>query len=366
MADQNTYLKYKRDEKLLVYWIIRTSNRLIQSLSSSPADDAPTVATENTTGQILSQNTSPRSPRRYTAPSNPPSPPAKKLIPSSYKSSPIGKIRKSRRAMSRTNIGFMGFRKRFRLLGGEVWVSSSQKGKKPDDAEEDEDEVIFANKFTYFNIDGEGKEEGEESEGEEGEGEQKPRVAAASGRAKKKPTGKGKKGRKEKNTKSKKPVLLESYRIIQDDTGMVTDYLMADCSIVSQWVEIREYLQGEWRKVAYKGHNSAAAGAVSNIALGIIGNIESQIFVDFPGHDSFKTVMKTITRGDPDKVQGMFQMSLHRFGPDDDVAETVRAVDIDVKEQFLIHAYNDLLDFITDFQKTRTGKPTKTMLAHLD
>ena len=46
MADQNTYLRYKRYQKLLVYWITHTSNRIIKSFPS----DAPTAA--NTTGEV--------------------------------------------------------------------------------------------------------------------------------------------------------------------------------------------------------------------------------------------------------------------------------------------------------------------------
>lgn len=67
--------------------------------------------------------------------------------------------------------------------------------------------------------------------------------------------------------------------------------------------------------MAYKGLNSAVAAALSNIVIGVIKDMQSQIFVDFPGHESFETVMQTITRGDPDKVQGMFTLDLHRLAP---------------------------------------------------
>jgi hypothetical protein len=75
--------------------------------------------------------------------------------------------------------------------------------------------------------------------------------------------------------------------------------------------------------------------------------------------------MKTITRGDPEKAQGMFHLGLHLMKPGSGVVEQVQEMDLDVKEQFLIHAYWDLLDFITDFQKTRSGKPTKPMLSEV-
>jgi hypothetical protein len=265
-----------------------------------------------------------------------------------------------------------GLTEAFKALGGDLWISR-QKTETEGTDEEDEDEVIFANKFSALNLDGEMKGEDEE---EEAEGEtEEISVATAPVRPKKKSTNKGKKGKRGRKPKgkgnhaAKEPRLdevpLESYRIIEDETELVTDYLMAVYSLVTQWVDLRHYLQGVWRQVAYEGLNSAVAGATSNIAVGMIKDAESRIFVDFPGHDSFETVMKTITRGDPDKAQGMFKLSLHLVDHGGGVAETVQDTDVDVKEQFLIHTYRDLLDFITDFQKTRSGKPTKPMLAEI-
>lgn len=46
MAGRNTYLKYKRDQRLLVYWIVNSSNRIIETSASKAS-----VAV-NTTGQI--------------------------------------------------------------------------------------------------------------------------------------------------------------------------------------------------------------------------------------------------------------------------------------------------------------------------
>ena len=34
MSDRNTYLKYKRDQRLLVYWIVNSSNRVIETTAS--------------------------------------------------------------------------------------------------------------------------------------------------------------------------------------------------------------------------------------------------------------------------------------------------------------------------------------------
>ncbi|KAJ9157537.1 hypothetical protein NKR23_g213 [Pleurostoma richardsiae] len=75
--------------------------------------------------------------------------------------------------------------------------------------------------------------------------------------------------------------------------------------------------------------------------------------------------METITRGDPEKAQGMFSVALHVSEPGSGRYEKIQDIDIDVKEQLMIHTYQSLLDFITDSQKTRSGKPTKAMLTEI-
>ncbi|KAK3943350.1 hypothetical protein QBC46DRAFT_377618 [Diplogelasinospora grovesii] len=140
---------------------------------------------------------------------------------------------------------------------------------------------------------------------------------------------------------------------------------MAVYDLVGEWTRLRGYVQSLWREVAYDDLNSAVAGAVSNVAISMIKKAASAMFVDYPGHDSYETVMKTITRGNPDKAQGMFSVALYSISPDKARKEKVKETHVDVKEQFMIHAYNDLRDFILDFQKTHSGKPTKRMLAEL-
>jgi hypothetical protein len=45
--------------------------------------------------------------------------------------------------------------------------------------------------------------------------------------------------------------------------------------------------------------------------------------------------------------------------------DKIKGTFLNVKELFWVHAYNDLVDFVTDFRKNR-GKPTKVMKAQLD
>jgi len=262
----------------------------------------------------------------------------------------------------------------FRALGGEAAIDSANKAESrtdtgtdalatPTESKDDLDQLLLANKFGALDLEGTCEPEPESEE------ETAPATSAPVRRKQAKP-GKGKKGkraRKPKKADVEEPKLedvpLESYRIIQDTEGVVTDYLMAVYDLLQQMMKLRGKMQEIWREVAYDGLNSAVAGAVSHIAVGMVRRTAAAMFCDFPGHDSFETVMDTITRGDVEKSQGMFTMSL--FRQDYGGAEKVIETKVDVKEHFLVHAYRDLLDFILDFQKTRSGKPTKRMLAEI-
>jgi hypothetical protein len=262
----------------------------------------------------------------------------------------------------------------FAVLGGEDWVIRQKNTTETTKTAEGEDlhEVIFANKFSMLHLGDINNREADEEENEEVD---EPITSAHVNREKKKPSGKGKKGKRGRKTKgkpklaSKEPDLeevpLESYRIIEDESGLVTDYLMAVYSLLRQWGQLRHYLQGLWREVSYGGLNSAIAGELSNIAIAMVKQTESSIWVDFPGHDSYETVMNTITRGNVEKAQSNFHIMLHRIGSDETTAEKVHEVDVDIQEQFSIHMYQALLDFITDFRQTRSGKPTKRMLSEI-
>ena len=63
--------------------------------------------------------------------------------------------------------------------------------------------------------------------------------------------------------------------------------------------------------------------------------------------------MNTVTRGDPDKAQGMFHLGLHSVDENDGTTKEVRKVEIDIREQFFIHTFHHLLDFVKDYQKKR-------------
>lgn len=258
-------------------------------------------------------------------------------------------------------------------LGGETWASTQKsEATKPD--EENVEEVIFSNAFSALDLTGHSA--GEVLDDSDEAGSNGSSKHESSLRQKKKSTRKRKKGKRGKKTKGKaraavkEPSLdkvpLESYRIIDEDTGLVTDYLMAVYSLFSELIDLRHYVQKLWYDVSYGGLNSAVAGTCSNIAISMIKQTQSGIFVDFienDTYDTYDTIMNIVTRGNPDKVQ--IYISALRMEPVSGVAEGIYGKELDVREEFLIHAYHDLLDFIKDFQTTRSGKPTKSMLSEI-
>ncbi|CAM1507975.1 Fc.00g048230.m01.CDS01 [Cosmosporella sp. VM-42] len=378
MAPQhNTYVEYKKDTRYLLHWMIHTHNEILKSCA--PEEDGIPKGL-NTTGQTtvsgLVSMSELISQHLKTVPSviyhlfwsviG-----ARSATYSAFQqvvtSNPDPELERS----NATHKHFIdSLTKAFNILGGEAWLSGKMPDATNNDDEDDIETVIFANKFRGLSV--EGEQEGDA--GSEDENNLVPQPVQ--GPRKVRPKGKSKKGKKGKKPKKKQKsaiskegslddVPLESYRIIEDEGGIITDYLIAVYTAVKEWISLRGYTQSMWKQVAYKELNSAVAGAVSNMAITMIKRTGSTIFVDFPGHDSYETIMQTITRGNPDKAQGNFHATLYRTDTTGNLREQIQDTAIDVKEQFLIYAYQDLLAFIKDFQTNRSGKPTKTMQAKL-
>ncbi|KAF2237026.1 hypothetical protein EV356DRAFT_497315 [Viridothelium virens] len=386
MATVNAYLAYKRDTRHLIYWMIQSSNTIIKSLLATDRENAPIPL--NTNGQTTVSSLVPMCEliaKHFKA--VPPT--IYRLFQSviearsaAYKVFQETVARNPDPELEKSNASHKHFldslTKAFEALGGMAWTSSHQTEKTSAQEADNIEEVLFANKFASLNISSHENGNGELEEASD-EDEALPTAPAPQKPRPKKSTVKGKKGKRgqraKKNKKTQKPaaieedalakVPLESYRIIEDHDGLITDYLMAVYALFREWVHLRSHIQGLWRKIAYVGLNSAVAGAVSNMAITMIKRTETAIFLDFPGHDSFETIMQTITRGDPEKAQSNFGIELHSVAPNSDKTEAVHKTHLDVMEQFSIYAYRDLLDFLTDFQQTRSGKPTKRMLSQI-
>lgn len=403
---------YKQDTQRLLFWIIHAFNTILQSSAAAELGSDEHQNRQNVTGQVTVKEliAIARTISKHTA-----------CVPGAvYRK--LQSVTRARRAMYKTFQQLAALNPRpdpemeesnathkyfidalhkvFEVLGGPAWVREQQGetrsqaaradgGKEAElDAELDADveKANFSNKFAALGfgnsahgapdtaaVDSRGDDE---SDGDE-ESDVEPRSAAAGHQRRQTRPGRGKKKKGGKRAKKNKQVAkpahltldqvpLESYRIIEDADGIVTDYLLAVYALFEEICDLRLYMSGVWHEVAYEGLNSAVAATLTNLATAIIKRAESAIMVEFPGHESYETVMRTITRGDIEKAQGNFTMTLYRTWSADGQAEKVEEANLDVKEQFLIYAYWDLIDFVTDFQATRSGEPTKRMLEEID
>ncbi|KAI1637118.1 hypothetical protein F4809DRAFT_341918 [Biscogniauxia mediterranea] len=382
MGTQNTYLAYKRDTKHLLYWIIHASNSIKKSLVASGHEATPEL---NNTGQTTVAGLVSMSKLIAQHMKNPVPSLIYRLFQSVIEARTItygifqqAIANQPDPEVEKSNASHKHFidalTEAFDALGGQSWLSGQIPGNQKPDSDDDIN-VIFTNKFSTLNIN-QPEEDGEgDGTSDEEETTQTSKPTTVPRQRQQKSSGKGKKGKKGKSKKKQKAatpkqpcldqVPLESYRIIEDGDGIVTDYLMAVYALASEWSDLRRYLLKLWQEVAYEGLNSAVAAAVSHLAIEMVKQTESSIFIEFPNHESYETVMQTITRGNIDKAQGMFTISMFITGPDSSGAKKVRETNVDIKEQLMIHTYRALLDFVEDFQKTRSGKPTKRMLAEI-
>ena len=375
MGNRNLYLAYKKDTSQLLYWVINTSNGIVRSAANTE-DCAP--VTINTTGQstvseivnmsrLIARNLRPIPSaifRLFQAVIK-----ARSTVYDAFQQivneNPDPEIERS----NVTHKHFINaLTEAFDALGGNSW----DQGNISHAGEDSHEEQIFQNTFSALNISGtkDASDDDVSSMDDSHSPQKRPQ-------RKKKKTGNGKKGKRSKKSKQKPAseptensslvdIPVESYRIIEDKDGLVSEYLLAVYAVVQEWIELRSFTQDLWREVAYDGLNGAIAASLTSTAVAMVRQTCVAVFADFPGHESYDTIIQTITRGDPDRASGQFDMSLYRISTCGHQTEKVQERLLDVKDQFWVHTYNDLLAFIKDFQKNRSGKPTKAMQMQLN
>ncbi|KAL7945465.1 hypothetical protein V8C42DRAFT_353111 [Trichoderma barbatum] len=322
MKFNNSYVLYKKDTRLLLYWLIKTSNSINQSMDAVENDGTLKL---NVTGQVNVSELVPMSELIAKYHVDIPS-----AIFGMFQSLAFVCPSEELERNNSTHKYFIDtLTKAFDILGGQAWLSKEHEKQAKRGVEETGSSIFApANKFSVLDLDGES--EGDDTNHEESEKEAGSAASPQQKRRRQAGKCRRKKGKAKKTQRSRKSsraagqpldeVPLESYRIIEDNA--MTDY-----------IQLRSLLQDTWRRVAYQNLNSALAATLAKVAVAMIKQSEATIFVDFPGYESS--------------------------------AKTTE-VPLDIKELFLINAYEDLVDFITDYQKTRSGKPTKRMLPQLD
>lgn len=370
MSRRNLYLTYKNNTSQLLYWIINTSNGIVRSATS--AEDCAPV-TINTTGQSTVSEIVNMS--RLIAKHIQPVPSAVfelfqaviKARSTTYDAFQQIVSQRPDPEIERSNATHKHFinalTEAFDALGGNLW--SSNKDSATDEEERDETtEAMFQNQISAQSLSGRMRD------GESDVPSEDDSHPSGTRPQKKKNTKRGKKKSKQKSVP--KPtanaladIPVESYRIIEDKDGLVSEYLLAVYAITLEWSKLRSFVQDLWREVAYDGLNGAVAASLTNIAVAMVKQTCVAVFKNFPGHESYETIIKTLTRGDPDRAEGRFSLGLYRISACGHATEKVQDNAVDIKEQLWVNTFNVLVDFIIDFQKNRSGKPTKAMQAQI-
>jgi hypothetical protein len=161
---------------------------------------------------------------------------------------------------------------------------------------------------------------------------------------------------------------LDSYGIVQDEDGQTHEFLFAAYAVAKDCAALRHLMQGVWREAAYKRWNVAAAGAMAKLSVAMVQRTCSAMFVDFPDRDHYGAVIDALlVGGNPDHPKSGLTISegLQRLVSGDCRAVGEETAAADVAEGLMLHTYKDLVDFVQDFRKTRSGKPTKRLLTQV-
>ncbi|KAI4731415.1 hypothetical protein E4T49_00622 [Aureobasidium sp. EXF-10728] len=233
----------------------------------------------------------------------------------------------------------------FQVLGGSKWASKRATELDEPHSNEEIEEFIFSNVFSALEL----HQCADDVSDDEADSETLPATKHShrTSKAKRNHRSKQKKTQRKRtaNSQAVLDVPLENYCLVDGPESVLADYRMALVSVFVEWWKLREHVQIRWLNVAYEDFNSAIAGAVSEMAITMIRKTALAVFVEFPsGFDTYQAMTRDFNHDD---LEDLF-LSNPEIG-----------------EAFSMHIYQDLLDFLIDYQKNRTGKPTKRMQAKL-
>ncbi|KAK0715393.1 hypothetical protein B0H67DRAFT_537774, partial [Lasiosphaeris hirsuta] len=352
----NPYLSYKRDTGRLIYWIVKTSNEIISQAVVLPHD---VPCTPNLTGQITIASLVPLC--KLIAKNLSPTPPAILQMfcsvidarTTSYRNFQALVAERPDPELEKSNASHLYFisvlTEAFKALGGTDLYDPTRPSS---NYAEELEQALFSNQFAILDT------LSDEELGQDGSS-----PVEQDGQLNSSAEEKGKEARQ--GQKKGKQISMEDYCFIRDSDGTVTDQYLAVSSIIYEWATLRDEVQDLWKKVAYGGLNSAIAAAVSNVAISVIERSVTAMSTDFPGQESYGALIHHITRGSLETAQDALKLSFHYFQGDKIIGKSPTPAKVDLQEQLLLHAYDALVDFVSDFQKNRNGKPTKRMMKQI-
>ncbi|KAJ3956603.1 hypothetical protein N0V92_006838 [Colletotrichum tropicale] len=362
---QNSYLAYKRDTRHLLYWVINTSNSIVKRYPTSQ-DELPlsvrvdvntsgqtTVAELVAMGQLIARHM-PKVPQgivhllRSVISARSLHYEQFQMFASAY---PDADLEKSNSTHKHFIDALIDILKEF---GGNI-QPNTEATEGFEVYQQDVEEMLFSNRFSVLSI----KRVDGDMESDEDSAADELRPPAHQQAPKKIRKGK-KKQSKKSNRKGGSPtasdsdlenVPMESYRLLEGDDCLL--YIMAVFSLRHQWLHLRRQIREAWNEVAYEDLNSAVAVGLSKIAVALVQKTALEIFIEFPGRDSFETIIDCVNRN----IIGGRDLNLIYYDEGS----------VDAQELNMSYAYRDLVSFIEDFRKAgRTGKPTKALQVQLD
>ncbi|CAF9943793.1 MAG: hypothetical protein ALECFALPRED_001335 [Alectoria fallacina] len=151
---------------------------------------------------------------------------------------------------------------------------------------------------------------------------------------------------------------LDNYKVKSE-----TEAYFAVCFFVRDIINLRKYMINVWRQVGLGQLHCAVAGALSNMAVGIMRSLQYELAMDYPACTHFREIVNQLVRNGNYDVIGA-------TAPSNTTAKskmTSKQVSLNAKgdmgaieESLLLTTHNDLVSFITDYRKNRNGKPSST------
>lgn len=118
-----------------------------------------------------------------------------------------------------------------------------------------------------------------------------------------------------------------------------------------------------WRQVGLAELHCAVAGALSNMAVGMIRSLQYELAMDYPACTHFREIINQLVRNGNYEATGATALS--NTTANTKLAGKQVALDLkgdmgSIEDSLLLATHNDLLSFITDYRKKRNGNPSST------
>lgn len=116
-----------------------------------------------------------------------------------------------------------------------------------------------------------------------------------------------------------------------------------------------------WRQVGLGQVHCAVAGALSNMAIGMMRSLQYELAMDYPTCTHFREIINQLVRNGNYEVIGATApatITAKSKVISKQVALNAKGEIGAIEESLLLTTHNDLVSFITDYRKNRNGKPS--------